>query len=60
MKNIGKIRWGRVILMALTALALTIAMMYICIIHVVNRSFTYNPPTAEEIEEDPTLARYLK
>lgn len=60
MKNLGKVKWHNVILMAVTAIALITFIGHLAFNAVIAESFKLNPPTAEEIKEDPSLARYAK
>ena len=62
MRTRRHIRWDRLILVtagAVCTVAAILGIMYGLVIGVVNTSFRYAPPSAEELRENPTLARYV-
>lgn len=60
MKTLGKVRWDRVILLTVGFILAICLMLQFFIAAAVDYSMKIYPPTAEELAEDPSLARYLK
>lgn len=59
-RKIGRIKWRNVIFMTLTIILGTILIVYTFAGAVLQESYRLNPPTEQEIAEDPSLVRYLK
>lgn len=59
MRTIPKVRWGRVVMIVVGSALFIIGMMYALILGVVDCSLKQYPPTDAELQEDPSLVRYL-
>lgn len=59
MKTRPRVRWGRLIMMVVGAALFLMGLMAVTVFGVIQASFRYAPPSAEELREDPSLARYI-
>lgn len=59
MRTKPRIRWGRVVMIVVGSALLVMGMMYAIILGVVDYSLRQYPPTDAELQEDPSLVRYL-
>ena len=59
MRTVPRIRWGRVVMIVVGSALLAIGMMYAFILGVVDYSLKQYPPTNAELQEDPSLVRYI-
>lgn len=63
MKTIGRIKWGAVIRLLIDValgIALVCGFLAMFIGAALQESYRLNPPTAEELVEDPALAAYVE
>lgn len=59
MRTVMRIKWGRLIGEILIGAALAIGLLAVMAGAVLQESFKNYPPTDAELQEDPSLARYL-
>lgn len=59
MRVMPRIRWGALLLEVLTAVLVSAFMILLFIGAALQESYRLAPPTAEELADDPSLARYL-